>query len=175
MPPETLFRIAVVAVMVLTSTITLYHRLQAASSGEKISRKDERFSVRHRSSPVWSVSHGRHNWVCGLSVIRSMGFVSAANVDSLAGYRHWDVVFIPDVLDSQQPRQEPDGYSSHKSRSDSDYARPISLGATSILCDYGIAHGVRDSAGSELADRCRKPARVESAGCSHAERRANAD
>lgn len=43
MPPETPFRIAVVAVMVLTSTITLYHRLQAASSGEKISRKDEGF------------------------------------------------------------------------------------------------------------------------------------
>jgi len=43
MPPETPFRIAVVAVMVLTSTITLYHRLQAAASGEKISRKDEGF------------------------------------------------------------------------------------------------------------------------------------
>lgn len=43
MPPETPFRIAVVAVMVLTSTITLYHRLQAASSGEQISRKDEGF------------------------------------------------------------------------------------------------------------------------------------
>ena len=43
MPLETSFRIAVVAVMVLTSTITLYHRLQAASSGEKISRKDEGF------------------------------------------------------------------------------------------------------------------------------------
>ena len=43
MPLETSFRIDVVAVMVLTSTITLYHRLQAASSGEKISRKDEGF------------------------------------------------------------------------------------------------------------------------------------
>lgn len=43
MPPEVPFRIAVVAVMVLTLMITLYHRLRAASSGEKISRKDEGF------------------------------------------------------------------------------------------------------------------------------------
>lgn len=43
MPSENPFRIAVMIVMVLTLTITLYHRLQAASSGEKITRKDEGF------------------------------------------------------------------------------------------------------------------------------------
>ena len=43
MPSETPFRIAVVIVMVLTLAITLYHRLRAAASGEKISRKDEGF------------------------------------------------------------------------------------------------------------------------------------
>ena len=41
MPSESPFRIAVVVVMVLTVAVTAYHRLQAAASGEKISRKDE--------------------------------------------------------------------------------------------------------------------------------------
>lgn len=41
MTSENPFRIAVVVVMVLTVAVTAYHRLQAASSGEKISRKDE--------------------------------------------------------------------------------------------------------------------------------------
>jgi protein-S-isoprenylcysteine O-methyltransferase Ste14 len=41
MPSENPFRIAVVIVMVLTTAIGLYHRIQAAASGEKISRKDE--------------------------------------------------------------------------------------------------------------------------------------
>jgi protein-S-isoprenylcysteine O-methyltransferase Ste14 len=38
---ENPYRIAVVVVMVLTVAVTAYHRLQAAASGEKISRKDE--------------------------------------------------------------------------------------------------------------------------------------
>ena len=41
MTSENPYRIAVVVVMVLTVAVTAYHRLQAASSGEKISRKDE--------------------------------------------------------------------------------------------------------------------------------------
>jgi len=41
MTSENPFRIAVVVVMVLTVAVTVYHRLQAASSGEKISRKNE--------------------------------------------------------------------------------------------------------------------------------------
>ena len=41
MPSENPYRIAVVVVMVLTLAVTAYHRLQAAASGEKISRKDE--------------------------------------------------------------------------------------------------------------------------------------
>jgi hypothetical protein len=41
MPNEKSFRIALVVVIVLTMAVTVYYRLQAAKSGEKISRKDE--------------------------------------------------------------------------------------------------------------------------------------
>ena len=41
MASETPFRIALVIVIVFTMAVTLYHRMQAASSGEQISRKDE--------------------------------------------------------------------------------------------------------------------------------------
>jgi protein-S-isoprenylcysteine O-methyltransferase Ste14 len=41
MTSENPYRIAVVVVTVLTVAVTAYHRLQAAVSGEKISRKDE--------------------------------------------------------------------------------------------------------------------------------------
>jgi protein-S-isoprenylcysteine O-methyltransferase Ste14 len=41
MTSENPFRVAVVVVMVLTLAVTAYHRLQAAASGENISRKDE--------------------------------------------------------------------------------------------------------------------------------------
>jgi protein-S-isoprenylcysteine O-methyltransferase Ste14 len=41
MPNENPFRIALVVVIVLTMSVTVYHRLQAAKSGETISRKEE--------------------------------------------------------------------------------------------------------------------------------------
>lgn len=41
MDSETPFRITLVVVILITMTIGLYHRIQAASSGEKISHKDE--------------------------------------------------------------------------------------------------------------------------------------
>jgi protein-S-isoprenylcysteine O-methyltransferase Ste14 len=41
MPSEIPFRIALVVVIILTMAVTLYHRLQAASSGEKISHGEE--------------------------------------------------------------------------------------------------------------------------------------
>ena len=41
MPSETPYRIALMVVIVLTMAVTVYHRLQAAKSGEKISRRDE--------------------------------------------------------------------------------------------------------------------------------------
>ena len=41
MASETPFRIALVVVIVLTMTVTLYYRLQATSSGEQIDKKDE--------------------------------------------------------------------------------------------------------------------------------------
>ncbi len=55
MTSEIPFRISVVVVMVLTVAVTAYHRLQAASSGEKISRKDEGylFAAVLRLSGLW--------------------------------------------------------------------------------------------------------------------------
>ena len=44
MPSENPFRVALIVVMVLTMAVTVYHRLQAASSGEKISRKEEGYA-----------------------------------------------------------------------------------------------------------------------------------
>lgn len=41
MPSESPYRTALAIVMLLTMAITVYHRLQAAKSGEKISRRDE--------------------------------------------------------------------------------------------------------------------------------------
>ena len=41
---ETPFRIALVVVIVLTMSVTVYHRLQAAATGEKISRREEGYA-----------------------------------------------------------------------------------------------------------------------------------
>jgi hypothetical protein len=41
MPNESPFRNASVVVILLTMAVTVYHRFQAAKSGEKISHKDE--------------------------------------------------------------------------------------------------------------------------------------
>ena len=41
MSPETPFRIALLVMMSLTMSVVVYHRWQAASSGERISHKDE--------------------------------------------------------------------------------------------------------------------------------------
>ena len=41
MPSENPFRVALVVVIVLTMAVTVYHRLQAAKSGEKISHREE--------------------------------------------------------------------------------------------------------------------------------------
>jgi protein-S-isoprenylcysteine O-methyltransferase Ste14 len=62
MPAETPFRIALVVVIVLTMAVTLYHRLQAAKSGETISRKDEGYlfaiSLRLAGLCLWIVTFG---------------------------------------------------------------------------------------------------------------------
>jgi protein-S-isoprenylcysteine O-methyltransferase Ste14 len=44
MSSEIPFRVALAIVMVLTMAVTIYHRLQAASSDEKISRKEEGYA-----------------------------------------------------------------------------------------------------------------------------------
>jgi hypothetical protein len=44
MPTENPFRVALIIVIVLTMAVTIYHRLQAAASGEKISRKEEGYA-----------------------------------------------------------------------------------------------------------------------------------
>lgn len=41
MSPKTQFRVASIAILVLTMSIVIYHRLRAASSGEKISHREE--------------------------------------------------------------------------------------------------------------------------------------
>ena len=41
MPSENPFRVSLVVVVLLTMAVTAYHRWQAASSGEKISHKEE--------------------------------------------------------------------------------------------------------------------------------------
>ena len=41
MPSENPFRVAIVIVFLLTMTVGVYFRLKAASSGEKISHKEE--------------------------------------------------------------------------------------------------------------------------------------
>jgi len=45
MPSETPFRSALVVVMALTMSVTVYYRLRAASSGEKISHREEGYLV----------------------------------------------------------------------------------------------------------------------------------
>ena len=44
MPAENPFRVALLVVLVPTMAVTVYHRLQAAASGEKISRKEEGYA-----------------------------------------------------------------------------------------------------------------------------------
>lgn len=44
MSSEIAFRVALVVVIVLTMAVTVYHRLQAAKSGETISRKEEGYA-----------------------------------------------------------------------------------------------------------------------------------
>jgi protein-S-isoprenylcysteine O-methyltransferase Ste14 len=44
MPEENPFRIALVLVMVLNLSVTAYHRIQAARTGEKITHKDEGYA-----------------------------------------------------------------------------------------------------------------------------------
>lgn len=62
MPSETPFRIALVLVIVLTMAVTLYHRLEAAQSGETISWKDEGYlfaiSLRLAGLCLWIVTFG---------------------------------------------------------------------------------------------------------------------
>lgn len=44
MHPETSFRIALIVVILLTMSVTMYHRLQAGSSREKVSRREEGYA-----------------------------------------------------------------------------------------------------------------------------------
>src|SRR5262245_16212786 len=44
LPSETSFRLALLAIFLPTAIIGLYHRLQAASSGERVSHKEEGFA-----------------------------------------------------------------------------------------------------------------------------------
>ncbi len=60
MPSENPFRVVLIAIIVLTTAVTVYHRLQAAASGEKISRKEEGFAfavvLRLAGLCLWTVT-----------------------------------------------------------------------------------------------------------------------
>jgi len=62
MPSENPFRIALVMVIVLTMAVTVYHRLQAAASGERISRKEEGYvlaaTLRLAGLGLWIATFG---------------------------------------------------------------------------------------------------------------------
>lgn len=62
MESETPFRISLVIVAVLTMAVTVYHRLQAAKSGEKISHKEEGYLfatvLRLTGSILWISTFG---------------------------------------------------------------------------------------------------------------------
>ncbi len=62
MTTEIPFRIALVIVILLTMSVTVYHRLQAAKSGESISRKDEGYAfavtLRLAGFSLWIATFG---------------------------------------------------------------------------------------------------------------------
>ena len=62
MPSENPFRVALLAVIVLTMAVTVYHRLQAAASGEQISRKEEGYvfaiALRLAGLGLWIATFG---------------------------------------------------------------------------------------------------------------------
>ena len=62
MPSENPFRIALIIVIVLTMSVTVYHRLKAAESGEKISRKEEGYAfavvLRLAGLALWIATFG---------------------------------------------------------------------------------------------------------------------
>lgn len=62
MPAETPFRIALAIVIVLTMAVTVYYRFQAASSGEKISHREEGYlfatAVRMAGLVLWISTFG---------------------------------------------------------------------------------------------------------------------
>lgn len=75
MPSENPFRVALVLVIVLTMAVTVYHRLQAASSGEKISHEQEGylFAIILRLA-------GLCLWISTLAYLLSPSFVEWASV-----------------------------------------------------------------------------------------------
>jgi protein-S-isoprenylcysteine O-methyltransferase Ste14 len=62
MPEENPFRVALLGVIVLSAAITLYHRIQAARSGEAISRREEGWvlavSLRLAGLCLWAATCG---------------------------------------------------------------------------------------------------------------------
>lgn len=84
------FRIAVVVIFLMSVLVTLYFRIQAAATGEKISRKDEGFLFAvilrtlglglFSSTVVWVISPPSLEWAAMplAPAIRWMGAVSGA-------------------------------------------------------------------------------------------------
>ncbi|MHB0956840.1 MAG: isoprenylcysteine carboxylmethyltransferase family protein [Pirellulaceae bacterium] len=86
MPSENPFRIALVVVIVLTMAVTLYYRLQAAASGETLSRKEEGcvFAIMLRLA-------GLCLWIATFAYVLSPASVQWAAVP-LPGWARWSGV-----------------------------------------------------------------------------------
>jgi len=95
MDSETPFRIALVIVILLTMTIGLYHRIRAASSGEKISHKDEGYVF----FAVLRLS-GLCLWIATLAYLISPSSVQWATIPIQSVFRWCGVVmgFVSSLL-----------------------------------------------------------------------------
>jgi hypothetical protein len=72
------FRVALVVVIALTMSVTVYHRLQAAKSGETISRKEEGMRLRHHAPTCWTLPLDRHVRVFAVPRLFSVGISPTA-------------------------------------------------------------------------------------------------
>lgn len=103
MNSELPFRIAVVVIVLMSVLVTLYFRFQAASSGEKISRKDEGFLFAlmlrmlglglFLSTVIWLISPQSLEWatIPLPSAVRWIGAVSGATCSLLMYWTLWNL------------------------------------------------------------------------------------
>ena len=175
MASENSFRIALVVVIVLTMIVTVYHRVQAASSGEKISHEDEGYVfatvLRLAGLGLWISTFGylffpiSFQWTSMPlhSGVRWFGVVVGIGCSVLM---YWTLSSLgKNLTDTVVTRVEATLVTHGPYR----WVRP------SLLRDSGVAHGFRDAADGELADRCNQSAGTQLARHSHAQGGADVD